>query len=316
MLYLKGNVKTPLLSAIGGRVKYTNSHEFILGQEWTNEEYSSVNDIAVAETASLTAPDATAVGTTQKTNCITAFQETIAISDMKRSNSGALAGANLANQVANPANYLDLQVANKMNKIARGIENLFINGTKNVPADDTEKWQTGGLVSSITTNTLALSGKPLDIFAVNDILTSMGNNGADLTDLTLLVDGVTLNQINASAIEFGVEMGQVYGTSFGINVRDLVLPQGTIHLMRGEFLPAGTALVINLNYISPVEQPIPGKGNFYLEELARVGAGEKYQIFGQIGLDYGAEFLHGKITGIATTFTKPLGKKVVTVASV
>ena len=52
---------------------------------------------------------------------------------------------------------------------------------------------------------------------------------------------------------------------------------------------------------------------FPLEPLAKTGAGEKYQIFGQIGLDYGAEFLHGKITGLATTFTKPEGKKVVLV---
>ena len=31
----------------------------------------------------------------------------------------------------------------------------------------------------------------------------------------------------------------------------------------------------------------------------------KYQIFGQLGLDYGPEWYHGKFTGIAKTFTKP-----------
>ena len=46
------------------------------------------------------------------------------------------------------------------------------------------------------------------------------------------------------------------------------------------------------------EQPVPGKGNFFLEELAKTGAGEKYQLFGQIGLDHGPEWYHGRFTGI------------------
>lgn len=39
--------------------------------------------------------------------------------------------------------------------------------------------------------------------------------------------------------------------------------------------------------------------------MAKTGAGEKYQLFGQIGLDHGPEWYHGKFTGIAQSFTKP-----------
>ena len=52
-----------------------------------------------------------------------------------------------------------------------------------------------------------------------------------------------------------------------------------------------------------VNQPTPGKGNFFVEELARTGAGIKKQLFGQWGLDYGAEWLHAKLTNISTTIT-------------
>ena len=52
-----------------------------------------------------------------------------------------------------------------------------------------------------------------------------------------------------------------------------------------------------------------------VEELAKTGAGAKYQIFGQIGLDHGPEWYAAKITGLSTTFTAPVGQKVVTVAS-
>ena len=66
--------------------------------------------------------------------------------------------------------------------------------------------------------------------------------------------------------------------------------------------------------IAPVIQPVPGKGNFFLEQLAKTGAGESYQLFGQIGLDHGPEWYHGKFTDIATTFTAPAYSRTVYVA--
>ena len=91
-------------------------------------------------------------------------------------------------------------------------------------------------------------------------------------------------------------------------------PLGIVYLYLGECLPSGTALMLNLDVIAPVFQPVPGKGNFFLEELAKTGAGEKYQLFGQVGLDYGPEWYHGKWTGIATTFTKPTYSRSVYIA--
>ena len=45
----------------------------------------------------------------------------------------------------------------------------------------------------------------------------------------------------------------------------------------------------------------PGKGVLFYEELSKTGASEKGQIYGQLGLDYGPEEFHGKITGLATS---------------
>ena len=60
-------------------------------------------------------------------------------------------------------------------------------------------------------------------------------------------------------------------------------------------MPQNTGLLFNPAAVHPVEQITPGKGNFFLEPLAKTGAAEKYQLFGQIGLDYGFEKLHGKL---------------------
>ena len=78
---------------------------------------------------------------------------------------------------------------------------------------------------------------------------------------------------------------------------------------------SGTALLLDLDVIRPVNQPVPGKGNFFLEPLAKVGAGEKYQLFGQIGLDHGPEWFHGKFTGISTEFTAPTYSRSVFIAN-
>ena len=51
--------------------------------------------------------------------------------------------------------------------------------------------------------------------------------------------------------------------------------------------------------------------NFFRDEV--IPAFKVNPAFGQIGLDHGPEWYHGKITGLATTFTAPKGQKVVTV---
>ena len=53
-------------------------------------------------------------------------------------------------------------------------------------------------------------------------------------------------------------------------------------------------------------QDIFGKGNFFLEQLAKTGAGETYQIFGQIGLDHGPEWMSAKFTNISTDLPSKL----------
>ena len=77
MLFNKGNTRTPLSSLIGGKVKTTNSTEFVVGQ---NYETAGGTQPEISETASLTAPDASVVTRTQMTNVTQIFQETVGIS--------------------------------------------------------------------------------------------------------------------------------------------------------------------------------------------------------------------------------------------
>lgn len=312
MLFNKGNTRTPLSSIIGGRAKTTNHVEFVTGQEFTSGGGAQP---AISETASLTAPDATVVTREQKTNVTQIFQESVGISYAKQSNMGTLSGINIANQQANPMNELDFQVAAKMMKINADIEYTFINGVYSKATDDSKINKTRGLVPAITTNTKAMASKPLGLWDIADMVKKIYGQNAPTTGLCLWCDATTMFQINADAVQNGLSVVPASREINGIALSSVVTPIGVVYLYLGEYLPSGTALLLNLDVLAPVFQPVPGKGNFFLEELAKTGAGQKYQLFGQIGLDHGPEWYHGKFTGISTSFTAPTYSRSVFVAN-
>jgi len=313
MLFNKGNVRTPLSSIIGSKAKTTNHVEFVTGQEYTAGGEGS--QPAISETASLTAPDATVVTREQKTNVTQIFQESVGISYAKQSNMGTLSGINIENQQANPMSELDFQVAAKIQKINRDIEYTFINGVYNKATTDATINKTRGLVTAITTNTIAMKSKPLGLWDIADMVKKIYGANAPIDGLCLWCDAITLFQINADAVQNGLTVVPAAREINGIALSSVVTPIGVVYLYLGECLPAGTALLLNLDVLAPVYQPVPGKGNFFLEQLAKTGAGEKYQLFGQIGLDHGPEWYHGKFTGISTDFTKPTYSRSVFVAN-
>lgn len=312
MLFNKGNTRCPLSSIIGGRAKTTNHVEFVTGQEYTT---AGGEQPAISETASLTAPDATVVTRTQKTNVTQIFHESVGVSYAKQSNMGTLSGINIANQQANPMNELDFQVAAKMQKVNRDIEFTFVQGTYNKATTDATVNKTRGLTEAIESNIIAMASKPLGLWNIADGVKKVYEANAPQDGLVLWCDATTMFQINADAVQNGLTVIPAAREINGIKLSSVVTPLGVVYLYLGEFLPKGTALLLNLDVISPVYQPVPGKGNFFLEQLAKTGAGEQYQLFGQIGLDHGPEWYHAKFTGIAQTFTAPTYSRSVYIAN-
>lgn len=308
MLFNKGNTRTPLSTMIGGRRMVTNHVEFAVGQYYTGG--GSGSQPAISETASLTAPSPTSATRTQMTNVTQIFMESFGVSYAKESNMGTLSGLNVASQTANPTNELDFQAAVKMEKIARDIEFTFIQGTYNKATTDATINKTRGLVPAITTNVTAMSSAPLGVWDIAEMAQKIYGQNAPTDGLVVWADATTIMQINADAAANNLTVVPASRTINGLNLLEVVTPFGTVYLYKGECLPSGTALLLNLDVIKPVEQLVPGKGNFFMEELAKTGAGKTYQIFGQIGLDHGPEWYHGKWTGLSTTFTKPAGKSI------
>lgn len=296
MLFNKGNTKTPFSTMIGAHRKFTNHTEFVTGQEYETAEGSQPN---ISEAESLTAPDASVLKREQKTNVTQIFQESVGISYGKMSNMGTLSGINVAGQQANPVSEEDFQIAAKMAKIGQDIEYTFLNGKYQKSTGDNVPNKSRGLLTAIESNIVDADGKMLSFMLLCDAIKCIEESNGDTTNLVVGLDSTGRLQLNADAAANGLTIVSAGRDINGIAVDQVLTPLGTVYLKTLKYLPTGTVALFDPSIMAPVEQIVPKKGNFFLEELAKVGAGTKKQIFGQIGLDHGPEWYSAKITNLS-----------------
>lgn len=84
----------------------------------------------------------------------------------------------------------------------------------------------------------------------------------------------------------------------GVNFTTIVTDFGTFNIMLDRWVPADTFVVASLEQVKPKFLVIPGKGHFFEEELAKIGASDRVQLYGEVGLEYGNEKAHGVIRGL------------------
>lgn len=302
MLFNKGNTKTPFSSLIGGKAYSTNHMKFPVGQFYTT---ANGTQPAISEQASLTAPDATGTKRTQEYNTTQIFQKSFGVSYLKQSDMGTLSGINVANQTANPIDEVAFQATVKMQEIMQDLEYTFINGTYAEATSETVAAKTRGIIPAITTNVLDADGAELGYWLLLEAAKSVADSNGDSYNLVALLSGNQILQVQKDAQENNCKIITAGENINGIAITRIRTYYGDIRIASGKYIPDGTALLFNPTVCAPVYQPVPDKGSFFLEKLPQAGAGDKYQVYGQAGLDYGPEYFHAKITGLATTFTKP-----------
>ena len=292
LLYTKSNKRTPILNSIGAP-KYTDHVEFPVSLEYS---LGSAAQPAISETASLTAPQPTSVTRSQAKNVCQIFHEAVSVSYAKASNMGTMSGINIARDVPNPASELDFQIARRMEKIANDVEYTFTKGVYNLANSDATINKSKGLMNAISTNVVEYSTSTGWTKAnLISLFKSIYDNGGNVDDCILLLSST--DKIKLTGMYEG-QTGYLMPTSRtigGANIIELVTDFGTVDVVMSPHLSAGEVMAYNPNVCAPVEMNVPGKGNFFYEELAKTGAAVSGQIFGQIGLDFGPEWFHGKL---------------------
>lgn len=137
---------------------------------------------------------------------------------------------------------------------------------------------------------------------VNSLLQSAYDNGgiSEQSTATLFVpSGLKLGITKAYAAAYG-QADPLAGTRNvgGVAVNTIVTDFGVLNIAIDRALPADAIAVVSLEQIQPVFLSIPGKGVLFEEELAKTGASEKSQVYGEIGLAYGNEASHAVMRGL------------------
>lgn len=297
-LFTASPKKTPLLSTIGGLTggKTSNSLEFVCGQEY---ELPAASQPAITENASVTAPTATAIAREQKTNTCQIFQETVEITYAKQANAGKLEGLNLGNQSATPTNELDWQIARKLEKMATDVEYTFINGTYQKATSAIVAPKSRGLFALCADST-AIDAQEADLTKdlMDAFFLELAQNGALWDKMQLHVNAAIkqkLTKIYEAQYNAQMNMGN---RQAGGNVITIETDFGLVDIVYNQFVPVKSMLAADVAHISPVFNPVPGKGVLFVEDLAKNGAAERKQIYGQIGLDHGMAFMHGSMTNL------------------
>lgn len=304
-LFTADAINTPFLSMIGGLTGggvITDNFQYPTSSEYA---FPAAAQPAISENVSLVAPVVVLpqvppvqnqnVVRAQNTNVVQIFQEAITLSYVKMSNAGRMLGVNTAGQANNAPNELAFQQARKLEKIARDVEFSFIQGAFVLAANQAQANQTRGMQASATLggSVVVGGGAQLTRAMMQALFLQMFNAGATFSNLVLYVPGA-LKQRITDIYAFAPTDRNVGG----VNIKQIETDFGLVGIVVSRFAAAGNVLAIEMSVCEPVFQPVPGKGILFYEALAKVGAAESGQMYGQIGLNHGPHWMHGIITNV------------------
>lgn len=289
---------TPFLSMIGG----INGAKTISSKEWEWQTIglrsASANNAALEGQA---APTASEQARSNVSNITEIHQSQIAVSYSKLAAVGQFAGVNVAAEFDDAVvDEVQLQTMQELKAIGLDVEKSFLSGTFQKPTDNTTARHTQGIVGAVSTNAVSGSGGALTTVMIEtSLLQAMFNNGSPLDQdhTVIMCDAESAGYIN-----------KLYGTNSalsaptrdrtigGMAVKTITTIFGTFGVVMNRSMPSKTLLVADLSVCYPVFTEIPGKGVLFVEPLSKTGATENFQLYGELGLEYGPEVFHGKLT--------------------
>ena len=300
-----GQKRSPFITYLGGMeaamVHY--SMEFVMGNYWSPETPSQPD---ISETSSLTAPTTVTYVPDQKQNVCQIYQRQINLSYIALSEQSRVEGVALSGNgtFTTGENKLDKQVEANLKQVALDLDYTCINGTYERPANSAASYRTRGIVTAVDAGSTTVAAGSVDLSQdlVNSLITTMSDT-SDFERPVIWVNAFQLHQLNG-IYGFAPEHRMIGG----VDIRTILLPiVGEVEVIFEPRMPTDTLLLADMAKCGLVFTPVPDtdnggyKGVLFLEKLSKAGASSAWQLYGQIGLDYGHEHFHGTITGLTTS---------------
>ncbi len=301
-LFTADALQTPLLAMIGGISggRQTTNFEFPTAVLY---DYPEAAQPAISEEAAVTAPAAGMAVRSQESNVVQIHQEVINLTYAKQSNIGRLSGLNTMDTAGSLLDERAFQVQHKLVKIARDVEHSFINGKYQKSTGSNVANKTRGLLELCAGGTtLDAKGKALSRDMLQTVFREMAAAGAYFSNMVMFLPAYqkqALSEIYATQFVGSTLFAPAERNVGGMNITEIETDFCRVGVCWDRFMPSNSILIADVAHIAPVFQAVPGKGVLFEEELAKTGAADKIQIYGQIGLAHGPAFLHASITGLA-----------------
>jgi hypothetical protein len=297
---------TPFLSAIGGLTggEQTTDTRFAAGSTYDLRAAGQNTRVEGAD-----APAGEARVRTGGFNVVEIHQEAVEVSFTRQAVRGRtspqggvqIAGANVV------TDEMGWQLEVMLKQIARDIEYSFIRGTFADPANNATPRKTRGLLEAIVTNVTANApAAALTAAMVLDTMQAAWTNGGFREQVTAtLMTGAKQKRNLTKLFITDANYRTADRNVAGVSLQTIETDFGVVNVMLNRHMPDDSLLFVSLEQCAPVfllipEDPmngIPG-GFLFTSPLHNTGAAFRKQIYGEVGLAYGNERSHAKITGL------------------
>lgn len=291
---------TPLLSAIGGLTGGQSVGATFF--EWQGYDLRDAED-GRQRLEGAAAPDGEARTRYNASNVLEIHQEAVELSYTRQAATGQRATGGqptvTIGSTVMPADELAWQLDQQIKQVARDVERTFITGKYQKPDDNTKPRKTRGLIEAITTNKAATTHTAADL-TDDDVLDLMQkvweNGGIQVSETRTVIVGAKLKRALTRAFIKDKSYRETTRDVGGVSLQTFETDFGSCNIMLNRYMPADTLVVASLDELYPAFLEIPNKGHFFAEPLAKTGASDKVQVYGEIGLRYGNERAHGILT--------------------
>jgi hypothetical protein len=304
-----GANQTPFTSYLGG----LNALKPVAGETFPLDVYTSMETAAqtVATEANAVAGTGTTIGyiRSQHTNYIQKMLRNIEVSYLKMSDRAKMAGIYYMAPDEVDAfvkqQELDFQTAMNLKQLAIDFEFSCFQGVGVAPSGSSTAVATRGLVATgstdggIQTNKIAGGSAYITKAKVDAMVKSMADNGAPFTDPVIFCG--SFQKAKLSSIYGWSPVGAAGSGLGGVAVERIMTDFAEIPVVFAPQMLSTAIVCVDMAECKIAGLPVPNKGAIFVEEKGRVGAGYKYQLYAQLGLEYGEESHHGSIVALTAS---------------
>ena len=201
-------------------------------------------------------------------------------------------------------NEMDWQLDKEIAALKLDIEFAFLQGTFANPGTNASARKTQGIFGAVDSTHVAANGGVARAFSENVFLTTMqklwedGGIAEDGMATVICSPGIKRRLTDRFITAKGYsESTRNIG---GVAVQTIQTDFGSVNIMMSRYVPKPAATreqmaIVSLDLCRPKFLLIPNKGFLFAEPLAKVGASDKVQIYGEVGLEYGHPLAHSRI---------------------